>query len=243
MVAVASLVAAGANAEEPHLISAPAPPSSKAPQNFGTTNTVYDSIGEWEFAPPTNAWTWGDTAGNQPLKFPTQAGIFFNAAAHIPNGALLTSLEFDYCDDNASQDASLQLINVDYLNNAIFNLGTVTSSGTPGCTFGTFDVSQYGITVDALNQRLLLQVSFGSSVDSTTRFAGAIIGYKLQVSPAPGVPTFNDVPLSDFGFQYIEALAASGITGGCGGGNFCPDSPVTRRQMAIFIAKALGLSY
>jgi hypothetical protein len=49
--------------------------------------------------------------------------------------------------------------------------------------------------------------------------------------------------LSDFGFQYIEALAASGITGGCGGGNFCPDSPVTRRQMAIFVAKALGLSY
>jgi hypothetical protein len=35
---------------------------------------------------------------------------------------------------------------------------------------------------------------------------------------------------------------ASGITAGCGGGNYCPDAP-TRRQMAIFLAKALGLHW
>jgi hypothetical protein len=70
-----------------------------------------------------------------------------------------------------------------------------------------------------------------------------VIEYQLQVSPAPATPTFNDVPPSDFGFQYVEALAASGITGGCGGGEYCPDAPVTRRQMAIFIAKALGLHF
>lgn len=45
------------------------------------------------------------------------------------------------------------------------------------------------------------------------------------------------------GFQYIEALVSSGITGGCGGGNFCPDAAVTRRQMAIFLAKELGLHW
>jgi hypothetical protein len=63
------------------------------------------------------------------------------------------------------------------------------------------------------------------------------------VPPGDGQASFNDVPTSDFGFQYIEALAASGITGGCGGGNYCPDQPVNRRQMAIFIAKALGLNW
>ncbi len=47
----------------------------------------------------------------------------------------------------------------------------------------------------------------------------------------------------DFGFQYVEALVASGITGGCGSGSYCPDNPVTRRQMAIFLAKALGLHW
>ena len=55
--------------------------------------------------------------------------------------------------------------------------------------------------------------------------------------------TFGDVPLSDPAFQYIEALAASGITSGCGGGNYCPDNPLTRRQMAVFLSKALGLHW
>ena len=37
---------------------------------------------------------------------------------------------------------------------------------------------------------------------------------------------------------FIERLADDGITGGCGGGNFCPDAPVTRAQMAVFMASA-----
>jgi hypothetical protein len=51
------------------------------------------------------------------------------------------------------------------------------------------------------------------------------------------------VPPSDPAFQYIEALFASGITAGCAGGNYCPDAPLTRRQMAVFLAKALGLQW
>jgi hypothetical protein len=39
---------------------------------------------------------------------------------------------------------------------------------------------------------------------------------------------------------FIEQLAADGITGGCGDGNFCPDDPVSRGQMAVFIEAALG---
>ncbi|HEX4438485.1 MAG TPA: S-layer homology domain-containing protein, partial [Thermoanaerobaculia bacterium] len=40
-----------------------------------------------------------------------------------------------------------------------------------------------------------------------------------------------------------EALNAAGITGGCGNGNYCPDGPVTRGQMAVFLSKALGLHW
>lgn len=39
----------------------------------------------------------------------------------------------------------------------------------------------------------------------------------------------------------IEALAAAGITSGCGGTNFCPNQSVTRGQMAAFLVRALGL--
>jgi SpoIID/LytB domain protein len=39
----------------------------------------------------------------------------------------------------------------------------------------------------------------------------------------------------------IEAIAAAGITQGCTATSFCPDAPVTRDQMASFLARALGL--
>jgi hypothetical protein len=51
------------------------------------------------------------------------------------------------------------------------------------------------------------------------------------------------VPTNHPFFQFVEALAASGITAGCGNGNFCPDAPLTRGQMAVFLSKALGLHW
>jgi S-layer homology domain len=53
--------------------------------------------------------------------------------------------------------------------------------------------------------------------------------------------TFSDVAGSPFAAD-IHWLAASGITGGCGGGRFCPGQAVTREQMASFLARALGLA-
>jgi hypothetical protein len=72
-------------------------------------------------------------------------------------------------------------------------------------------------------------------------FKGVTIWWHREVSPPPGTATFNDVPTNHPQFQFIEALAESGITVGCGGGNFCPDNALTRGQMAVFLSKALGL--
>ena len=69
------------------------------------------------------------------------------------------------------------------------------------------------------------------------------IWWRRVVSDPPAAPTFGDVPDSHPLYPFIEALAKSGITGGCGGGNFCPDIPLTRGQMAVFLAKALGLHW
>jgi hypothetical protein len=55
---------------------------------------------------------------------------------------------------------------------------------------------------------------------------------------------FADVPCPSTFADWIEALAAEGITGGCGGGNYCPTIPVRRDQMAVFLLKAEhGSSY
>ena len=69
------------------------------------------------------------------------------------------------------------------------------------------------------------------------------IWWRRVVSDPPATPTFADVPTSHLFYQFIEALAASGITAGCAGGNFCPDNPLTRGQMAVFLSKALGLHW
>jgi hypothetical protein len=72
---------------------------------------------------------------------------------------------------------------------------------------------------------------------------GARITWHRQVSPPPATATFTDVPTSSNEFAFIEALFASGVTAGCGSGKYCPDAPLTRRQMAVFLAKALGLHW
>ena len=43
---------------------------------------------------------------------------------------------------------------------------------------------------------------------------------------------------------WIEDLADQGITGGCGTGVYCPQNPVRRDQMAVFLLKTkYGSSY
>jgi hypothetical protein len=54
--------------------------------------------------------------------------------------------------------------------------------------------------------------------------------------PRPCItPMFNDVPCAHVFAIWINELARRGITGGCGGGNYCPDNPVLRDQMAVFL--------
>lgn len=60
--------------------------------------------------------------------------------------------------------------------------------------------------------------------------------------PAACPPSsFLDVPTSSTFCPWINQIAAKGITGGCGGGNFCPDSLVLRGQMSVFLETTFGI--
>jgi hypothetical protein len=65
-----------------------------------------------------------------------------------------------------------------------------------------------------------------------------ILPYVQAASCTSAVPTFPDVPTSNPFFHYVETIFQLGITGGCSGGNYCPSSPVTRAQMAVFLLKS-----
>ncbi len=55
------------------------------------------------------------------------------------------------------------------------------------------------------------------------------------------VPRFLDVPCSSPFAPWINEIANRGITGGCGGGNFCPGNIVLRDQMAVFVTQTFVL--
>ena len=57
--------------------------------------------------------------------------------------------------------------------------------------------------------------------------------------PACANPTFNDVPCSNTYAAWIYDLVARGVTAGCGNGNYCPDSAVSRDQMSVFLLRTL----
>ena len=58
-------------------------------------------------------------------------------------------------------------------------------------------------------------------------------------NPPPMTGTvFGDIPPGYWAGAFIEELAKEGITAGCGGGNYCPNMPITRDQMAVFLLRA-----
>ncbi|HKV08590.1 MAG TPA: S8 family serine peptidase [Thermoanaerobaculia bacterium] len=61
-------------------------------------------------------------------------------------------------------------------------------------------------------------------------------------TPVPCLESpFVDVAASHPYCGYIRDLAARGITGGCGGGKFCPSSPTSRAEMAVFLVKTFSI--
>jgi hypothetical protein len=61
--------------------------------------------------------------------------------------------------------------------------------------------------------------------------------------PAAACPpsSFADVPQGSPFCGWINQVAAQGITAGCGGGNFCPESLVLRGQMSVFLATTFAI--
>lgn len=76
------------------------------------------------------------------------------------------------------------------------------------------------------------------------RRAGLLLGLVLAIVAAPAIVLanhqFGDVPTSSPFHGNIARLVDTGITAGCGGGNFCPKNAVTREQMAAFLTRGLG---
>ena len=69
-------------------------------------------------------------------------------------------------------------------------------------------------------------------------FIEAAIGASPATHCAGIFDDVNAAATGDLFCRFIEDFASQGITGGCAGGNFCPDDPVTRAQMGVFLVAA-----
>jgi hypothetical protein len=133
-----------------------------------------------------------------------------------------------------------------------FNVFILTS--TPG-PFEFFDVPASNMFHDAIHTLAANGITSGCGNGNfcpngiVTRAQMAVFLLKSEHGAAYAPPpasgdVFTDVPAGAFAAAWIEQLAAEGIATGCGGNNYCPGSPVTRAQMAVFLLKtSLGASY
>jgi len=175
--------------------------------------------------------------------YPAPGRVDFYAGLDIPAGAIIDFIGFNNFNDGTPNIMAIHLLARDNGGNVsdLFDL-----DNTPHSSWATdINPSPLGILWTG-SQSIGLNLILDMEIDSSPniQFFGQVeVHWKRSVSQPPVSPTFSDVPPSDTGYQYIEALAASGITGGCGGGNYCPDATLTRRQMAVFLAKALGLDW
>lgn len=236
-------------AQHPPALAATTP---KRPDEFGTQAYTVTVIQAGSFTSDTTYHTdYGSLFRNF---YPVESAGHFFAGVDIPAGAVIDFIGIETSDDGHYPGYNFQvnLYYVDQHSGTTSGIVSVTCHAFNG--FGTtYNSSALGwqLVENAHNALVLdvYQVPFdGCPILQTCRthfgFGWVEIWWHRAVSPAPATPSFNDVPTTDFGYQYIEALKASGITGGCGDGTiFCPNANVTRRQMAIFLAKSLGLHW
>lgn len=216
---------------------------------FGGVNIHYQRISAAQFISDvgvdsyTSTWLPPDTTYQR--YFDTPGFNHFVSSPTLPGGARIVYVELDACDDSAANEhLTLDVYNCNFLGECDpAPLGSVTTTSNPllPCSNYNLDVSQ---RVNNFGGQTLLDVTM-EATDGSNTLAGVIIGYVLEVSPAPATATFNDVPTTHPFFQFIEALAEAGVTGGCNAVPplYCPDNPVTRGQMAVFMSKLTGLSW
>jgi hypothetical protein len=219
-----------------------AAPAASEELAWGTTATSVYTVAFSGFV-PLNAFTVNNmgvsSEGSGTVCNDFSGGTcYFSASVSLPSGAKIVGLDLEACDATALGSVKMTLASCPVNTNSCSTVATVTSGG--GCA--TRSSGALSTTVDNGG---FYYVLISEITDTTVGVAGraARLRYQLQVSPAPSTATFLDVPVTHTYFRAIEALAASGITQGCGSGNYCPNGTVTRAEMAAFFARALGLHF
>lgn len=213
------------------------------PQPYGGADPIQVAFAGNQFQGRASTYAYSSPTGGGDVSY-VSGDNFADAHMHLPSGAVLESARFWVSDSNAGADIGAILIR------------SCLPTAGPGSPANT--VLVIGSSTGATGDQSIVITPPATTIDNNgciyfarARFdaAGHIlrkarVQYRLQVSPAPAAATFpNDVPTTHPFFRFVEAMAKSGLTGGCAPGSFCPDNPVTRGQLSVFLSVALGLHF
>ncbi len=190
--------------------------------------------------------TWPIHVGLSFPDVPKTAGFYRFVETLLHRGVTAGCAAGNYCPSDAVTRGQM----------AVFLLVSKEGSGytPPACTTATFgDVpcsSGFARWVDELAARGVTAGCGGGNYCPATAVTRAQMAVFLLVTkegsayvPPPCVTApFPDVPCASGFAKWVQELVARGITAGCGGGNFCPGSPATRGQMAVFLTATFGLT-
>jgi hypothetical protein len=158
--------------------------------------------------------------GGNPIPGATTATLTIDPVAFSDAGSY-DVLVTDSCTTVASNPATLSVEFADVPTSNIFHndIITIATAGiTAGC--GGSNYCPSSLVSRAQMAPFLLKSEHGSAY-----------------IPPPCTGLFADVPCPSPFANWIEQLAHENVTAGCGGGNYCPDSSITRAQMAVFLLK------
>jgi hypothetical protein len=218
------------------------PGSTYGPSDFGPAGDSVSTFISQAFRPSNSSIYFTSFLG---LTWPTPppvvapdgvSGPVFSANIQVPEGAVIDYVVLRVCNNNMAPAPLVFGAGQD-----VGDFADVSTTVTGGCASTSSPLLGYQVGANAGTSFYFFINWHGGPMDGSVSWADGQVWWHRSVSPAPGSPTFGDVPPSDPAFQFIEALVASGTTAGCGGGNYCPDAPLTRRQMAVFLSKVLGL--
>ena len=105
--------------------------------------------------------------------------------------------------------------------------GTVADGAAAACT----DCYEAAVAFGGVRPALHWDVTFRERL--TPDFQGQTKAWALHVGDS-----FGDVPRTSPFYRPVETLLHAGVTAGCGGGLYCPQSATTRAQMAAFVVLA-----
>jgi hypothetical protein len=135
------------------------------------------------------------------------------------------------------EDEAGEIYLTDYFTGDIYSIGRFADVPTNHFAVNQIEAAfSAGITAGCASN----PPSFCPDAPITRGEMAVFIETSLGNPPGACPGRFADVAVDNPFCGFIERLAADGITGGCGNGNFCPDAPITRGQMAVLIEAALG---